>query len=165
MAWTVWGRRWDTGELANTAMFASFRMNTDTILKAARTWVIVFNNPTFTSLNAKIYSDEVRTISGTKTGHTPVTLLHTSTDSRTKAEIHTLDHGVKETYFTFNEIPLQKDTWYNFVINAVGYSPTSGSYLCWKHSYPDPVLSTDYTSAVETINSSPFDLYFIGGDY
>lgn len=162
--WDVWARTYESGELANTTLFQPFRMNTDTILKAVRTWFVVFNNPTFTDLNAKIYSDEIRTISGTKTGHTPVTLLHTSTDSRTKAELHTSDYGVKETYFTFNEVPLQGDTWYNLVINGTGYSPTASSYLAWKHAYPDPVL-TGYTAAVETINSSPFQIYFIGGDY
>jgi hypothetical protein len=140
-------------------------MNQDTILKAVRTWIVVFNDPTFTDLNCKIYSDEIRSIGGTKTGHTPVKLLHTSTDSRTKAEIHTLDHGVKEVYFTFNEVPLQANTWYNLVINGTGYSPTSGSYLAWRHAYPDPVLATDHVAAVETINGSPFDIYFIGGTY
>lgn len=159
MAWTVWGKNFDTGELSNTNLFCTFRMNSDTILKAVRTWFIVYNDPVFTNLNCKIYSDEVRSGS-----HTPVKLLHTSTDVRTKAELHTLPYGVKETYFTFDEIPLQGDTWYNLVINGTGYTPTSTSYLAWMHSYPDPVL-TGYTPALETINLSPFAIYFIGGEY
>lgn|SRR3990167_2048515 len=165
MAWTVWAHNWESGELSNTTLYQPFRMNSDTILKGVRTWIVVFNNPTFTELNCKIYSDEVRTISGTYTDHTPVKLLHTSTDVRTKAELCTLNYGVKETYFTFAEVPLQADTWYNLVINGTGYSPTSSSYLSWMHSYPDPVLASSYTAAVETINSSPFAIYFIGGTY
>ncbi len=160
MAWTVWAHDWESGELANTTLFQPFRMNTDTIVKAVRTWIVVYGDPTFTDLNAKIYSDEVR--SG---DHTPVKLLHTS-DSRTKAQIHTDLYGVRETWFEFtNTAALQGDTWYNLVINGTGYSPTSNSYLAWRHAYPDPVLSTDYVAAVENINSAPFDIYFIGGDY
>lgn len=159
MAWTVWARNWETGQLSDTTLYCTFRMNTNTILRAVRTWIVVYNNPVFTSLNCKIYSNESR--SGV---NTPVKLLHTSTDSRLKAEIHTLDYGVKETYFTFDDVPLQGDTWYNLVINGAGYVPTDSSYLAWMHSYPDPVLD-GYTPAVETIAVSPYAVYFIGGEY
>lgn len=159
--WKVWAQPFDTGELANTSWRQAFRMNSDTIVRAVRTWFVVYNDPTFTSLNAKIYATDAQVEDGTF----PATeLLHTS-DSRTKSEIHTLPYGVKETYFDFSPTaPLQSDTWYALVINAVGYAPTTSSYLAWKHSYPDPVL-TGYTPARETINQSPFQIYFIGAPY
>lgn len=160
MGWSVWGRSFESGDLANTNLYQPFRMNTDTIVKAVRTWIIVYGNPTFTDLNAKIYSSESR--SGTET---PVLLLHTS-DSRTKAQIHTENYAIRETWFEFtNTAALQGDTWYNLVINGTGYSPTTNSYLAWRHGYPDPVISTNYTAAVETINQAPYDIYFIGGTY
>lgn len=161
MGWTVWARPFESGQLSNTTYRQPFRMNTDTIVIAVRTWFVVFNDPTFTSLNAKIYATDAQVEDGTF----PATrLLHTS-DSRTKAELFTLPYGVKETYFKFEPTaPLQAGTWYNLVINGVGYAPTSSSYLAWKHSYPDPVLQ-GYTPARETINQSPFQIYFIGANY
>lgn len=160
MAWTVWAADWQAGELSDTTLYQPFRMNADTIVLAVRTWFVVYNDPTFTSLNAKIYSDELR--SGV---HTPVKLLHTS-DSRTKAQLHSQEYGVRETWFEFDpSVPLQGDTWYNLVINGVGYAPTSNSYLAWRHAYPDPVLATDYVANPLNINAAPFDIYFIGGTY
>lgn len=150
----VWARPWDSGELANTAIYQAMRMNDNAILQAVRIRLVVYNDPVFTDLNCKIYSDDSGVVGG---------LIHTSTDSRTAAEIHTLDYAWKETYFTFNKANLQKDTWYNFVINATGYSPTASSHLAWMHTYPDPML-TGYTAARETANQSPFYILPIWGE-
>lgn len=160
MAWQVYGHNWESGELANTALYQPYRMNKNILVKAIRTWIVVYGDPTFTDLCCKIYSDELR-----NSIHTPVTLLHTS-DSRTKAEIITENYGVRETWFEFtNPISLQALTWYNVVINGTGYSPTTNSYLAWRHAFPDPVLTTDYVASAVNIPFAPFDIYFIGGDY
>lgn len=164
MAWTVWGDNWKAGELSDTSKFQTVTMNEDISLIGSRTWVIVYNDPVFTDLNSKIYSNELR--SGE---NTPVTLLHDSTDpdtgdpdSRLKAQIHTLENGVKEIYHLWNYVPLQGETSYNFVINGTGYVPTASSYLCWMKAFPDPVLATDYTPALETLPFAPYQIYFIG---
>lgn len=164
MAWTVWADDWETGELANTNKFQTVRVNTDITLRAVRTWVVIINDPVFTDLSMDIYSNEER--SG---DNTPVQLLHSSTspstglaDVRTKSEIHTLEHGVKEIYFEFNDVPLQGDTWYNFVMQGTGYVPTASSYLAWMKAFPDPVYSNNFTPALETLPFAPYQMYLIG---
>lgn len=160
MGWRVWGDDFTSSDFTSTNKFQTFKTNKDVVLKGFRTWVIVINDPIFTNMNAKIYSNEVR--SG---DNTPVKLLTTSTDSRSKAEVHTLEHGVKEIYFTFNDFPLQKDTLYNLVINGSGYSPTDSSYLAWMKAFPDAVYPNDFTVAWEKLYQSPYQVYMIGGEY
>lgn len=160
MGWRVWGTDFESGELASTAKFQTFRPNADILLRYVRTWFIFINDPIFTDLSVKLYSNEVR--SG---DNTPVELL-ASTDARTKSELITLENGVKETGFEFSSvIPLQANTYYNIVINGTGYIPTASSYIAWMKAFPDPVYSTDYTPAIETINYAPYQVYFISGVY
>lgn len=160
MGWRVWADDFTSADFTGASKFQTFKTNKDVVLKAFRTWVVVINDPVFTNISAKIYSNEVR--SG---DNTPVKLLTTSTDVRTKAEVHTLAHGVKEIYFTFNDFPLQKDTQYNLVLNGTGYSPTDSSYLAWMKAFPDPVLPNDYAEAWETLSLAPYQVYMIGGEY
>lgn len=152
----VYGRPYDAGELANTAIYQAIRMNDNAILKAVRVQVVIYNDPTFTDLNCKIYADHSGVVGG---------LLATSTDSRTKAELTTLDNAWKETYFNFNDVNLQKDTWYNIVINGTGYSGADATnHVAWVHAYPDPIL-TGYTAARETINQAPFYIVPIWSEF
>lgn len=160
MGWKVWGDDWAAGELANTALFQPVQFGADVILRAVRTWIILIGDPVFTDLEMKIYSNEV-----VDTLDTPRKLLHSSTDRRTKSEIHTLPHGVREIYFSFADVPLKGDDTYNVVINGAGYTPAVDSYLCWRKAFPDPVYATGYTPAIETINRAPYALYFIGGSF
>jgi len=160
MGWKVWGDNWETGELDNTNKYQTLRVNnSNIILRWVRTWVIVINDPVFTDLNMKIYSNEV--VSG---DNTPKKLLHTSlTPDLTKTQIIALENGVKEIYFKFNEVPLQKDTFYNFVVNGDGYVPTASSYLCWMKAFPDPVYSNNFTPTLERLPYAPYQMYIGGG--
>ncbi len=162
MGWRVWGQPYASGELSNTSYYQPFRMNADTIVKTVRTWFIVYNDPVFTSLTAKIYATDDQIEDGT---YPPTKLLYTS-DSRTKAQIHNADYGARETWFEFSPtVPLEGNTWYALVINGVGYTPTSSSYLCWMHSYPDAVYDSNYTATRYNVNKSPFQIYFEGAAY
>jgi len=154
MGTTVWARDWGSGELSNTTQFQPFKMNKNVQLKAIRTQILIYNNPTFTNINCKIYTDDYQ--NGV---HSPGVLLATSTDSRTKADMTSEDYGAIETYFNFDKIALNEATWYNVVINGTGYSPTASSYLAWVKAYPDPVLTTDYTPLPITIEWAPFEVY------
>lgn len=160
MAWTVWGDDWEDGQLSNTDKSLTIRFNDNYIIRAIRTWIIVYNDPVFTNLNMKFYSNEV-----VSAVNTPKKLLTTSTDVRTKAEIHTLPYAVKEIYFTFDNFPVQGNTYYNLVINGTGYVPTGSSYLAWMKGFPDPVYASNYVPALETIPLAPYQLYAIGGRY
>lgn len=161
MGWKVWGDPWPTAEsMQDASLFQTVQFNADVILRAARTWIIVFGNPAFTSLSMKIYSNDV--VDGK---NTPRKLLHTSTDVRTKAEIHTQPYAVREIYFNFGDVPIKGSDKYNFVINGVGYAPAGGSHLAWRKAFPDPVYASGYTPAIETINRAPYGVYFIGGGF
>lgn len=161
-AWRVWGESFsDASDLTSTRVFQPVRFNKNVILKGVRTWVVVYNNPTFTNLNMKIYSNDAQ-----QSSYTPKEVVSTSNDVRTKSEIHTLSNAVKEIYFTFDDIPLNGEDFYNFVINGTGYSPTSSSYLAWMKGFPDPVYDEGLPAfTMVSIGGAPFQIYFIAGEF
>lgn len=158
----VWGKPYDTGELADTTNYQPVKMNDNIILRGLRTWLIFYNDPTVTSFNMKIYSDTTSSSTPAGVGD----LLWTSTNTLTKAQIITLENGYKEIYFDFDDVNLQENTWYNFVINATGYSPGASlsSHVAWRQAFPDPVYSTNLDVEVATLNTFPFAIYFIGAE-
>lgn len=159
MGWQVWADSYDASSLSDKSLYQPFRPNQNILIKALRTWFVIYNDPIFTSLNARIYATD----SGED--RTPTKLIATS-DSRTKAQIHTEDYGIRETWFEWSPVvELEADTWYAIVINGVGYNPTLSSYLSWMKAYPDPVLPTDYTNNLITVHRAPYQIYFIGASY
>lgn len=157
MAWTVWGETYDSdAQLTNAQIRQAVRPNKNMILKYVRTWVVFYGNPTFTSLNMKIYAYNESGSVGK--------LLHTSTNSLTKAQCITLDNGAKELYFEFDEITLNKDTYYYFALSGVGPSFSSTSTIAWMKAYPDPVYSTGLSLTYHGIALAPYALYFIGDE-
>lgn len=160
MGWQVWGDDFTSADFTGVSKFQTFRPNKNIILKNVRTWFIFINDPIFTDINLKIYSNEVR--SG---DNTPVQLITTSL-SKTKSELITLENGIKETGFEFpDSIPLNANTFYNIVINGTGYSPSDTSYICWMKAFPDPVYSTGLSSTFENLGIAPYQMYLISGDY
>lgn len=160
MGWRVFGDPWETGELENKTKFVTIEFGSNKIIRAIRTWVIVYNDPVFTNLNMKIYSNEV-----VSSDNTPKKLLATSTNTLTKAEIITLDNGVKEIYFEFDDFPVVGADKYNLVINGAGYAPTGSSHLAWRKAFPDPVYSGGFTPSIERMMYAPYEVYAIGGDF
>lgn len=145
MTWKVYGRSWDPGELSDTSVYQTFTPGSNIILKAIRTWVICYNDPTFTSLTMKLYS------------RGPGVLIASSTTTFTKAQIlETYGNGVKGLYFNFSHVPLVDSDSYDIVMSAVGYSPTSSAYLAWMQAYPDPVYQTGLTINRDMINRMPY---------
>ena len=160
MGWTVYACEYETGELSDTSLSTPVKPKKNTILRAARTKIVYYNNPSFTSLNMKIYSSD--NIAGVET---PVKLLHTSTDSRTKAEIVGDLYGIRSIYFTFDDVVLQKDTFYNFVLNGSGYSPVlNTNYLAWIKAWPDPAYQDGFVPSRVNLFSAPFHLELIGSE-
>lgn len=156
MAWTVWGDSLMTTDLDGTNLKAQkVRFNSNVILRAIRCWFIHYNDPVYTSISFRIYSDN---------NGVPGKLLHTSTNSITKAQYITLANGVKEAYWEFNLPTFRGTDWYHFVPIAVGYTGTASSHLAWKKAYPDPVYRTGLTIDYTSQNEMPYDIYFIGDD-
>ena len=158
MSYKVWGNKLDAPDLLGTSKYVTFKPNKNLVLRAVRTSFIVYNDPVFTNLNAKIYT--------AGDNNAPGLLLYTSTDSRTKAEIHTRPNGDKSTYFTFADIPLQANTYYNVVVNGQGYIPTANSHLAWRLAFPDPVYRDPlFTYGFSNLNRCPYDLHIIAGEF
>ena len=107
------------------------------IVTGAQVGVILYNDPAFTSLSARIYSDSAGS---------PKVLLATSTNSYTKAELLEVeDHALKFTGFSFNSVPLQSGVSYHLVLFPSGYTGTDASHIAWRMSYPDPQYQTGLT--------------------
>lgn len=158
MGWRVWGDTYDsTSSMQDTTLFQPVVMSSNIILRAVRTWIIYYDDPVYTSLSMKIYSNN---------NNSPGKLLHTSTDSRTQDEIREAGSiaGVREIYFNFNDVNLKGGDTYHFVINASGYSPTGDAHLAWMKGFPDPVYAGGYTPAGETLVVAPYQIYFIGSN-
>lgn len=155
-AWRVWGNPYSTSEATNTIIFQPVVFNDDYILRASRTWIVVYNDPTFTSLNMKIYSNS--------SANAPKKLLATSTNVQLKADIHTEDNAIKEIWFEFDYFPVQANETYNFVLNASGYTGSDTSHLAWMKGFPDPILTVPGGLSYTSKSKAPFQLYFIGSE-
>lgn len=124
-------------------------------LDSVQLGLVIYNNPTFTSLNCKIYSDD----SGS-----PRKLLHTSTTSWLKAQINTLDHGYKFVGFSFNKPLLKSSIYYHIVLDGVGYVGNDGSHLAWRQAYPDPQYRNGLTLEAANADNHPFEYSIIGAE-
>jgi hypothetical protein len=157
MAWTVYADSYATSELTDTSKYQPVIFNKHLVLKAVRTWLVNYNNATFTNVSMKIYSDN---------SNAPKKLLYTSSNSPTKAEIFTDTNGVREFYFDFSTLPtLEADTRYHFVINASGYTGSESSHLAWLKAWPDPYYRTNLSVTFELLHTAPYALYFIGAEF
>ena len=152
MAWEVLGRTYySDSDLTDATVYQGMQFDFNVVLKAVRVWVIVYNDPTFTSLNMKIYSNQ---------SSAPGSVLYTSTNTWAKADVHTSDYAVKELYFEFNDVALISGKMHYFVINASGYSGASAtSHLAWKYAYPDPVYETGVTLDKVKAGTYPLNIY------
>ena len=151
--WKAYGEWLATSDMTSTRVYQKATPSVNMELTGCRTQIIIYNNPSFTSLNMKIYSNR----SGAPAG-----LISTSTNAPLKAEIHTLSHALKEIYFDFSDVVFKADETYHFVLNATGYTGTTSSHIAWKHSYPDPAYQTNVDMSVEGAYVSPFDLTLFG---
>lgn len=158
MGWRVWGDKLLTGELGASGREQPVIFNKNVILLAVRTWVIVNNDPSFTSINMKIYSDD-----SSSRGK----LLHTSDNSVTKSELITSTNGVKEAYFEFDAptgVPLKGTTTYRFALDGAGYTGSSSSHLAWRIGFPDPVYQNNITVSFNDLLQMPYTMVFVGAE-
>ncbi len=161
MGWRVWGRSFYTSDFSGAPVvhqpFIPRNDGIDFVLKAMRTWFIVYNNPTYTSIEMRIYSNN---------GGAPGKLIATSSNVQLKADLCTLDNGAKETWFHWsNPVALDKDETYHFVPWINGYTGDGNSHLSWKRDFPDPVNLTNLEAVnIEKLNRWPFSVMLIGGD-
>lgn len=158
MTWRHIVKPYDTGDMSATVptVFQRFKLPTSIgnhLLHGMHAGVIVVGNPTFTALTMELWSDD---------GDGPGKLIATSSTSWLKAQIHTLNHAVKQVGFAFNKVPLRSGLYYCAALRASGYTGADASYLGWRYSYPDPQYRTGLTIEVVKGLYFPFDLSVIG---
>lgn len=155
MSWMVRGAWFTTSELDGTSLVGQrIRFNKDIVVRGIRPQMIFYNDPTFTSLYFRIYSDRAGV---------PGKLLYTSS-SKTKAEIITLENGVKEPFFSF-DLPTFKGTdWFHIVPIAVGYTGSDTSHIGWRKAWPDPIYRTGLTTTYTSWASDPYMIHIIGAE-
>lgn len=162
MTWRVWGRRLLTADLSSTTVYQTVQFNSNIVFRGCRLWIIHYNDPTYTSLNLKLYSGSTASTSTS----VPKELLATSLNTQLKTAImETEIHGHKEIWFEFTDTPLNKDTIYHFVLNGTGYTdgwPTSG--LALRRAFPDPIYTDNISVSWNNINRLPYMYTFIGAE-
>ena len=154
MGWKVYADSYNTdAELSSGSKSVRAKMNEEIILRYVRTWIVFNNDPGLTNITMKIYSDD---------NDSKGFLLHSSTTTHTKANIITATNGVKEVYFAFDDIALDSENYYQFVLTGTSSGFSSSSHVAWKLSYPDPVYSSGFTNNYENLLVYPYDLVLIG---
>lgn len=166
MAWEVFGRYFDDTEATNQDVFASYKATKSQVLLAVRTFIIIQDDPTYTSAVMEIYSE---TGSSGSIPSGPNKLLYTSDNTVTQTELNpnnaTLDNAISEVFFEFNAsstdnlgesqgVPWRKDEWIHFVLKWTGVSgSTSDKHVSWRIGWPDGQYQNN--TAVSYIKDQP----------
>lgn len=156
MGWSVMAERMETADMISPLKPQKVIPNANLILIGVRTWVVLYNDPTYTSLKMEIWSND---------GGSPGALIATSINVQLKADVCTLDNGIKEIWFEFDYVNLKDTDSYFFVLQANGYTdnwPTDG--IAWRKGWPDPVYTTNVSTTYNSIGTSPYTLYLIGSE-
>lgn len=155
MSWIVYADPFETAtQLADGSfdIYVDSVFPDDIILTRARAWFVLFNDPTVTSLKMRIYN-------------TRDVMLAESTNAITKAELLTTEiHGHKECGFIFDNFRIRAGETYRFRVYATGYTYSTGSFVAWSRSYPDPVYRLNADLTYTGLLKSAYRLYFGGAD-
>jgi hypothetical protein len=155
MSWEIYGNSYDTdAEFSGASKTIRFKPDNGTIVTYFRTWIIGFNDPVFTNITAKIYSD----VNGEKGSK-----LHDSITTHLKASIATQDNFVKEIYFEFDNIALDSSNWYHIALSGTSTGFSASSHLAWRTSFPYPVYDSGLSSA--NVAEYPYTLSAIGASF
>lgn len=157
MGWSVYGEVLSPSDIDGTTLRVAQKVtfNANVVVKACRAWFIVYNNPTFSTLGFDVYADD---------NDSPGAFMF-STTTRSKAELITLNNGIKEAYFELNDEAFTGTDSYWFAPKVTGaYVGNETSHLAWKKAWPDPVYRTSVDSGATMIAVAPYDIYFIGSE-
>lgn len=155
MGYRCWGERFVTSDFASAPVhYQRFVFPESYALKAIRSRFVIYNNPTFSSLEMRIYS-----AIGTSLGQ----LLYTSTKTWTKSEITSENNASREIYFDFDFNPYFRGNDSIFLVPwLTGYTGTAASHVAWVKGYPDPAYTTGLTINIISAAKMPYAVGFIG---
>jgi hypothetical protein len=149
----VYGDSFTTSDFTNGSKSVSFKLESNSIIKYIRTRIILYNDPIFTNITAKISYDNNGSIGS---------LYKNSITTWAKSQILTLDNGCNELYFEFEDIVLDKNNKYHFQILGTGANFSDSSHIAWKTSYPFPVYVEGWTPAFRKLPQFPYDFVATG---
>lgn len=160
MTWRMLGKPIYTADNSASApgVYQKFKVSSNILVRAFRIGVVHYNNPTYTSLQLKIYGNRNGSIGK---------LLHTSSNSVTKSTIaETENHTYKETYFEFLPSPSLRsgEEYFAAIFINGAYVGNSSTHIAWKSTWPDPIFDTGVTQTQAKSAKYPFDLAIIGTD-
>lgn len=158
-AWTVFGDTYETdSDFSNGTKSVRAKMNKKILLRFVRTWIVVYNDAPFTDITMKIYHDTASTeLQGD--------LLYSSTTTLTKAEIVTLENGIKEIYFEFDDVELDENNYYHFTLSGSSSGFTVDTTVAWKTSFPRPVYDDGFSQSFRALPGFPYTLSLIGAEF
>lgn len=138
MSWRMIGKPYETAEMSGTPTITQkFVCTTNQILKGINAGIIFYNDPTFTNIALRLYSDQ---------GGSAKSLIATSSTIYTKAQCMAGDtNSYRIMGFTFGGIHLRAGMTYHLALYATGYTGDSSAHIAWRSSYPDPQYRTGLT--------------------
>jgi hypothetical protein len=148
----VYGRPYTTAEAQATTVAQKFTPDENCLLKALRVTVIQYGDPSYTSVQARVYGDRAGL---------PGVLIATSSNSQTKANIaNGVANSYSSIYFEFStDISLVASEVYHLVLYVNGPTFTSDSYIAWVQDVYDPVYLTPQTTI--QLYKTPYTCSFI----
>ncbi len=159
MAWSVYANSYDTdADFANATKTVRFKLNQNSIIKYIRTWIVVYNDAPFTNITGKIYYDDSST-------ETKGDLIEASSTTFTKAQVLSLDNGVRELYFQFNDLALDGDNYYHFALSGTSSGFSESTHIAWRTSYPDPIYADGISVAFANLPKFPYTFCVIGDTF
>lgn len=156
--WTVFAERFSDADFAGTipTIYQPFTPVNDVLLKAIRTWFVVYNSPAFTSISMKIFDDRAGA---------PAGLRNTFEKTWALADFQTAGYGLKELWFDFaNPIKLKGGTTYHAAPWISGSAFSDTSMVSWVKGFPDPNLTTATVVKTIAVPTLPFYLALIGAE-
>ena len=156
--WTVYGDSYDNdSDYSNGVKSVRFKLNSKVVIRYIRTWIIVNNDAPFTNITGKIYYDQADETKGD--------LIQASSTTFTKAQVLSLDNGVRELYFQFNDLALDGDNYYHFALSGTSSGFSDSSHIAWKTSYPDPVYEDGVSVTFSNLPKFPYTFVVIGDTF
>lgn len=156
MAWRVYGNRFDTADFSGAPVkWQPFTLDHDHAVRVIRSGFVIFNDPAFTAIKMRIYSYK---------NNTPYQMLYETDVNLSKAEILSLDNGVRNVYFKFSEAPyLKAGETYALVPWITGYTGDESAHVAWKVEYPNLVYDhADTVGGVDSLYSCPYEFSILG---
>lgn len=139
----AWGDPYTTATSQDATLHSPFKALKNILLRRIKFGLILFDDAVFTDVSCDIYSDDGSGVGGD--AGLPDIKLHSSTDSRTKAELFSLANEITTSFCTFGDVCIRKDEFLHLVLKLNGYASTGGDdkHVALWRGYPDPVIRTD----------------------